>query len=389
MKILMVSMHSLHFFRWVDQLKDSGHEVWWLDVLDSGKEIKRISWVYQVVGWRRRWDFPGRDRLKSISWLNRIVEFINNRSVSDQFKMVLDEFQPDIVHSFAWHLAAAPIVKVMEVRSDLKWVYSSWGSDLFLFQHDPQLLPDMKRVLQRIDGLFTDCLRDRGIAETHSFKGKYLGCFPGGGGYHVSQMQALTKPWEERDIILIKGYQGVLGRAMQVIEAMMKVKISWANAYSVIVFGADSYVEKAVLALKNNGMNIDVVGMIGQQFLWELMGKSRVYIGNSSSDGIPNALLEALIMGVYPIQSDPGGATSELLDRGYHIELIHDPEDINSIAELINRVLSVPDKEIYAMKNMEYAALELDRDHIQKLVISAYDVLDTCSVRSSFGMINI
>ncbi len=34
MKILMVSMSSLHFIRWVDQLKDSGHEVFWFGIND-------------------------------------------------------------------------------------------------------------------------------------------------------------------------------------------------------------------------------------------------------------------------------------------------------------------------------------------------------------------
>ena len=59
MKILMVSMASIHFFRWTEQLKKSGHEVYWIDVYDSNSNYERIDFVQQTVGWRNRINFPG------------------------------------------------------------------------------------------------------------------------------------------------------------------------------------------------------------------------------------------------------------------------------------------------------------------------------------------
>jgi glycosyltransferase involved in cell wall biosynthesis len=69
------------------------------------------------------------------------------------------------------------------------------------------------------------------------------------------------------------------------------------------------------------------------------MGKSLLYIGNSISDGMPNTLLEAIIMGAFPIQSNPGGATLEVIfaDNGL---LIENPESVLEIKTLILKALT-------------------------------------------------
>ncbi len=61
------------------------------------------------------------------------------------------------------------------------------------------------------------------------------------------------------------------------------------------------------------------------------MGKSLIYIGNSNSDGIPNTLLEAICMDVFPIQSNPGRVTEEVIVNGENGLLINDCEDVNEI----------------------------------------------------------
>jgi hypothetical protein len=45
----------------------------------------------------------------------------------------------------------------------------------------------------------------------------------------------------------------------------------------------------------------------------EIMGQSVLHIGNSISDGMPNALLEAMGMGAFPIQSNPGKVSEEVI----------------------------------------------------------------------------
>ena len=72
MKILMISMYSSHFFRWAEQLKDSGHEIYWIDVFDSNLYVEKIDFVHQTIGWRNKIKYPGRYKLKKSyhGWTN-------------------------------------------------------------------------------------------------------------------------------------------------------------------------------------------------------------------------------------------------------------------------------------------------------------------------------
>lgn len=65
-KILMVAMPSLHFFRWTEQLKDAGFEVYWFDITGSGQYIERIHWVHQHTHWKLDGIFPAGIILKNI-----------------------------------------------------------------------------------------------------------------------------------------------------------------------------------------------------------------------------------------------------------------------------------------------------------------------------------
>jgi glycosyltransferase involved in cell wall biosynthesis len=101
------------------------------------------------------------------------------------------------------------------------------------------------------------------------------------------------------------------------------------------------------------------------------MGKSLIYIGNNISDGTPNTLLEALIMGAFPIQSNPGGASMELINKDNGL-LIENPDSVLEIKALILKALSGEiDFEKAFNYNEELAKSKLDyywnRQKINKL----------------------
>ena len=56
----MVSIPSLHFFRWVNQLKGTEHDIYWFDITGMSKHINRINWLHQKNNWKLKWDYPGR-----------------------------------------------------------------------------------------------------------------------------------------------------------------------------------------------------------------------------------------------------------------------------------------------------------------------------------------
>lgn len=340
MKILMVSMPTLHFFRWANQLQTAGNEVYWFDITGMSKPVAKISWIQQKVGWKLKWDYLGRIFIKNkFPTLYQSLQQFNEKETAVEFENYLKEVRPDVVHSFALYVSCAPIVTVMEKYPAQKWIYSSWGSDLFYFQNEPSYLKDIKRVLPRVNYLFTDCQRDFEIAKRYGFTGEFLGVFPGGGGFQLNEMEKFKLPILQRKTILIKGFQGRSGRAIPVLKAISSLSAELSD-FELVVFGADpqvfDYVNSSQL---KNWNNFKILGKIPHEEVLKLMGKSLIYIGNSNSDGMPNTMLEAIFMGAFPVQSNPGGVTAELIQHGVNGLLIEDCEDVDQMVFVIKSSL--------------------------------------------------
>ena len=378
MKILLVSMPSLHFFRWSEQFENSGHDVYWFDILD-GTPSERLPGVKKINGWRLKYpNFKGRYFLKEkLPFLYNILKPTFENRVEKAFEQSLSDIKPCLVHSFVLYISCTPILQVMLRHKKVPWVYSSWGSDLYYFQNKTKYLADIINVLNRVDYLFTDCNRDIGIAQRYGFNKRVLGVFPGGGGFNFKESNRFIKPVSEREIILIKGYQGRSGKAIQVIKALVLISHKLKN-YSIVVFGTDPEVENYI-AKKRLERVISIKILTRKNFLphievLKLMGESLIYIGNSNSDGMPNSLLEAMIQGAFPIQSNPGGSTAEVINHGKNGLLIEDCEDSNKIAQLIIEAISNRTLINNAfLINQENVKPNYERDYIKRQVLSKYE----------------
>lgn len=337
-------MPSLHFFRWTEQLENSGHEVYWFDIVD-GSPTQRLPWVKKINGWKQKYpNFRGRYFIKNkLPLIYRYLRFLIERNTAKEFEKVLERIKPDAVHSFAIQISCLPIINIMEKHSHIKWIYSSWGSDLFKPMSVGISEVQMRRITKRVDYYISDCNRDYNIIKEYGFKGNYLGTIPGGGGYDLKFINNfIVKPTNERHTILVKGYQGKYGRSIEVLKAIKKISKELKN-FKIIVFSADNEVIRFSKKNKlSEILNISILRkekFIPHLEIMKLMGEALIYIGNSTSDGIPNTLIEAIVMGAFPIQSNPGGATSEIITHNENGLLIEDCNDVESIEELINKSL--------------------------------------------------
>jgi glycosyltransferase involved in cell wall biosynthesis len=378
MKILMVSMVSLHYFRWTEQLRNSGHELYWFDVLDGGEKIERLDFVYQRVGWRQKWNFPGRFFFKKhLLLLYKWIEIINTKSTEKSFEKFLIEVKPDVVHSFVLYMSCYPILNVMKRNPNIKWIYSAWGNDLFFYRKDNVRLKEIMETLPYLDYMFADCTRDFHIAKELGFKGEYLGTFPTGGGYDLDEYLPYLKVLEKRKIILIKGYQHKFGRVNNVLEAITRLK-KQLKEYQIVVYADNQQVRTKVVELGlNKWDNFSTLGRVNHKELLKVKGASLIYIGNSTSDGTPNTLLEAMIMGAFPIQSNPGGATAEWINHKKNGLLLEDPEDAGAIAEEIAYAIENPamlkDGISYNTNNILPI---LEREYVGRKVLRAYKKIE-------------
>lgn len=369
-KILLVSMNSMHFRRWSDQLRESGHEVYWFDILDQGY-APSISWMTQITGWKKGFlKKRGRTFIKN-RWpkLYTILVRKYDNKIEDAFAKAVQEIQPDAIHSFALYLSCTPILPVL-LQNNIPWIYSSWGSDLFYFRNKASYLKDIKEVLPRVNYMFADCKRDQDIATELGFTGTHLGVFPGGGGFDLELFDTYKIPFKDRRIIAVKGNENRSGRAVPVLKALEQLSDQLTN-YEVVVFGVEN---DAVFQFQKGSIpHLTIKGLMEHKELIQLFCSSLIYIGNSNSDGMPNTLLEAICAGAFPIQSNPGGASAELIKNEENGLLIEDCEEVSHIQEVILKAITNPGllKNATAYNTIHMAPL-LSRDVIRTKVVNLY-----------------
>lgn len=332
-------MPSIHVIRWIENLKDTSLELFWFDVLGKG-EIETIRGVRQFTDWKKR-KIP---YIKGEHFCKKKIPALYNKlhpylevTANEQLEKIIEKINPDIIHSFEMQSCSYPILKTMNNHPDIKWVYSCWGNDLYYYQNFKNHITKIKALLHRVNCLHTDCLRDYEIAKTLGFKGKHLGVIPGGTGYKLKILEKYKKPLHERKIILIKGYEHQFGRGLNVIKALKEIQSDIQN-YEVVVFGTHPVVIDYINQNKLPFKVYDRHGLKNNELL-QLMGQSLIYIGNSISDGMPNTLLEAIVMGTFPIQSNPGRATEEIIEHGKNGFLINDTQNIEELTRLILQVI--------------------------------------------------
>lgn len=370
-------MPSVHVERWINNIiEEPNFEIYWFDILNRGT-ISTSSKVIQLTNWKKR-KIP---YIKGEFFLSNKFPTIYNKIVghlevtaSDALFGIIESIRPDVVHSFEMQFCSYPIIEAMNKFPTLKWIYSCWGSDLYYYKNYNTHLKKIIPVLRRINFIHTDCKRDYNLATELGFRGKSLGILPGGGGYKLEELRSFSKPLENRKIILVKGYQHQFGRALNVLSALKKISEESAvlSDYEIVVFGAHKpvfdFVALHQLPFKvfdrNELSNIEVL---------QLMGETLIYIGNNISDGMPNTLLESLIMGAFPIQSNPGNVTAEVITNSVNGILIENPLDEDEIVSHIYCALNDKERLVNAsVLNFEWVNKTLSYKRIQSQIVEMY-----------------
>lgn len=344
MKILLVSMNNHHFKRWAQQVQHPSLDLYWFDVLDQGS-ASSLDFTTQITGWKK-----GFLKKRGRTFLKRKFPKLFNRLVARYdvgvefaFAKAIKDIQPDIVHCFEMKIAGLKILPVM-LHNNISLIYSSWGTDLYDFKGLGISSEQCADFLKRVNYLITDCKRDQIIANNNGFTGTHLGVFPGNGGLETTD-GILKKPYQ-RNSILIKGYENNVGKALAILKAMQRMDVATLKPFKWIIYSAGNAVVDFVQSQRFFDA-LDVVlypvnKPVPNATILEMMGNAVIHIANSLSDGMPNALLEAMGMGAFPIQSNPGGVTEEVIKHGYNGLLIKDPVAIDDIATQLQMAIESP-----------------------------------------------
>ena len=125
-------MQYIHSARWINQLKDSEHEIFLFDCLDMPIH-EDLKWTKYTDNWSHR----KLTYIKGEFWLEKNFPFLFSKiepflkvTASEKLKELIKEIKPDLVHSLEMQSETYPLLKV---RRDInfKWAYSCWGNDVF------------------------------------------------------------------------------------------------------------------------------------------------------------------------------------------------------------------------------------------------------------------
>jgi glycosyltransferase involved in cell wall biosynthesis len=391
MRILFVAMaNSVHTAGWVNQLADTGWDIHVFDAME-GSLTPELKSVTAYTFYRPAESSCNVKKVHSILPLPRGVGFFGSRSKLlsrflmpsrvDSLTRLIRHLEPDIIHSLEMQHESYPLLEVKRKlggKFSIPWIYSSWGSDLYLFSDQPEHKERIKEVLDTCDYYIADCQRDVEIATKLGFKGEVLGVFPGIGGFDIASMKKLIHPQPPsiRKTIALKGYSGWAGRAIVALQAL-QLCADMLQGYTVVVYSANDEVEHVARYISRvTGISFEVLPHSPREKIVRLMGSSRLAIGMSISDGTPNSMLDAMVMGAFPIQSDTI-STAEWITHGEN-GLLVPPEDPETLAVAIRQALSDDTLVDHAAKkNARITAERLDRSVIKPTVVAMYEKVAT------------
>jgi hypothetical protein len=385
-KILFVGMiDTVHIAHWLSQIRDQDWEIYLFPV-ESALPTPGLRDISIFAPRFFRPAFLDKS-VRYIRWssanfyLDTLNRLVLKRRHFHKFKewallRVIQSIRPDIIHSMEFQHAGYLTLSAKKRLGNKfpTWIATSWGSDLYLFGRFPEHQGAIRQVLESCNYYSGDCVRDIQLARNMGFKGLILPVLPGRGGFDIKYMTSFRQPGptSTRKIILVKGYQGWAGRALVAFQAFRHC-LDILQGYTIVLYAVvDDMKIAAHLFERETGLPIKIVPPFSsEREILSQFGKARVHIGLSISDGAPNSLLEAMVMGAFPIQSCASCADEWIQDgKG---GLVVPPEEPYEVANAIRRALTDDALVDQASEiNAKTARERLDYSVIQPQVVKIY-----------------
>jgi len=337
-KVLLVGMaDSVHVARWISQFKDQAID---LTVFPSSPHRRLHPLLLDCIASKTN-NLKVELRPRFMRWLalplSALDLVLDNTCRAYFLRRLLLNNTYDLVHVLEIQHAGYLLLKT-EVKSELPTVFiTNWGSDIYWFQRFPKHYLRISRLLNLATYYSAECRRDVEIAKKMGYRGKVMPVIPNSGGIDLGQIQKNFLPPSRRRKVIIKGYTGFVGRALDAIRAC-EVAIGCLEDYELLVYSASIRVRLRLLKLRMQyGMSVRIIKKrTSREEMLRNFAESRIYIGVSLSDGISTSLLEAMATGCYPIQTGTACADEWLTENSGTIVA---PGSVQEIADAIREAI--------------------------------------------------
>ncbi len=290
-------------------------------------------------------------------------------------RRIVSRVAPDYVHALELNHAGYIAERAYAGRTQA-WpplIATNWGSDIYWFRQYPRHERRISALMRAAKFYSAECSRDVGLAMEFGFAGHAFEVSPNAGGFSAEQLARASTPPSSRKVILIKGYEGWVGRASIALQAVERVAASLAG-FQIVLYSANAKTRRlATKVASRTGLDITAhrKKALSHQKMMGLFARARAYVGISLSDGISTSLLEAMVVGCFPIQTGTSCA-DEWVVHGT-TGMIVAADDVAGIADALGRALE-DDRLVdnAAEANHRVAVARLDEDVIRRKSLLFY-----------------
>lgn len=377
---------SIHTARWINQITDQN---WGINLFPSKnidfshsdlKKLKLHHFFYCLE------DNPGKIEIIGINLYSKILvrnclrlfEYLFPRYRAKRLAKLIKIIKPDIIHSMEFQHAGYLTYEAKKILGPNfpfpKWIVTNWGSDIYFFGKIAEDQAKIKQILKECDFYSCECNRDVCLAQYYGLKARVLPVFPNSGGIDLKKFDNFRRKGKtsERKIIVFKGAQSIFGRALVGIQALEKCAKE-LQGYKIIIFSpTEDVVEAAKIFSQKTGISVSFIPSgVSRTKILKLHGQARFSLGLNVSDAISTAVLEAMALGSFPIQSDSSCA-GEWFEND-KTGILVPAEDSEKIAVAIKKALNNDFLVDQAAKiNRQIIRQKLDEQKIKQKTINFY-----------------
>ncbi len=378
---------SIHTARWINQIADLGWDIHLYPSIDYGithKDLRNVTVYHSFYSWGLN---SSNVKIKgNYVVFSRIANFLKrmHTKLSPDYSVrrlekIVKKTKPDLIHSLETQNAGYLALQVKKKMGRLfpKWIHTNWGSDIYLFGRLRKHKKMIEELLSQCDYYSCECRRDVKLALKHGLKGQVLPVYPNTSGFDLIKLAKLkekTGKTSARKVIMLKGYQGWAGRALVGIRALSRVK-DLLSGYRIVIYSHSGSVDiqiAAELLGQDANVEVEIIPLnTPHEKIMSLHGEARISIGLSISDAISTSLLEAMVMGSFPIQSWTSCADEWVTDGKSGI--LVPPEDPEIIEKVIRKALTDDNLVDKAAKiNWKVAEEKLDYRELKEKTVKVY-----------------
>lgn len=304
-----------------------------------------------------------------------ILGLISNLSIpAALIRKIVRKESINKIHAIELNHAGYLVTKAyrLGLPAHLKIIATNWGSDIYWFQQYPSHLKRIKELLAITNFYSAECKRDVELAFKYGYKSLVNEVMPNTGGFEIADLTKSSKLPSDRKAIIIKGYESFVGRASLALKAVQEVSPLLAG-YEINIISANRKTKKlANRLIREKKLNIKVHGKksLSHNHVLDLFRKSRVYIGISLSDAISTSLLESIVSGTYPIQTNTSCA-DEWIEHGISGSIVEPDSKVIAI-ELTKAIKDDSLVNSAALMNRKTAFTRLDNQQIKQKLANFY-----------------